>query len=175
MCMQRVLQRPLQVFVTLKQVNIGACFCFGCSNLYTCSDLLCHSSGFGLYFDGTWPTGRWLNNLFIRFSSQRCKVLLLTVIPSSKTFWPFLLERHLLTCNQIIWGKGQMGLLPPWLVIAYKGVFEIIFDWETKQLFRNWSLMGGGQLQDVVPMRELTVVVIYLSIWIHVVQSFVHY
>ena len=39
------------------------------------------------------------------------------------------------------------------------GVFETVFDWETKRLFEKWSLTEGGRLREVVAMRELTVMV----------------
>ena len=41
-------------------------------------------------------------------------------------------------------------------MVAYEKVFETVFDWETKRLFTNWSLMGSGHLQEVA-RRELTV------------------
>ena len=42
-------------------------------------------------------------------------------------------------------------------MVAYKRVFETVFDWETKRLFAKWSLTGGGRLRGVVARRELTV------------------
>ena len=42
-------------------------------------------------------------------------------------------------------------------MVAYKRVFETVFDWETKRLFTKWSLTGGGRLREVVARRELTV------------------
>ena len=44
-------------------------------------------------------------------------------------------------------------------VVAYERVFETVFHWEAKRLFKKWSLTGtrGGCLQVVIVMRECTV------------------
>ena len=43
------------------------------------------------------------------------------------------------------------------VVALYERVFETVFDWDTKRWFVKWSHAGGGRLQEVVAMRELTV------------------
>ena len=42
-------------------------------------------------------------------------------------------------------------------MVDYERVSETVFDWETKRLFIEWSLTGGGHLREVVARRELTV------------------
>ena len=39
-------------------------------------------------------------------------------------------------------------------MVAYKRVFEKVFDWETKLLLWKWSLTGGGRLQEVVAYKK---------------------
>ena len=38
-------------------------------------------------------------------------------------------------------------------MVTYKRVFETVFDWQTKQLFKKLLLMGGASLWEVVAMR----------------------
>ena len=40
------------------------------------------------------------------------------------------------------------------MVVAYERVFETVFDWETKQLFKKWFLTGGGRLREVVAIEN---------------------
>ena len=32
------------------------------------------------------------------------------------------------------------------MVVAYKRIFEIVFDWKAKRLFTKWLLARGGHL-----------------------------
>ena len=43
------------------------------------------------------------------------------------------------------------------MVVAYERALETAFNQETKELFTKWLLTGGGRLQEVVAIRELTV------------------
>ena len=45
-----------------------------------------------------------------------------------------------------------------WLIRCPLNTGFTVFDWEAKQLFRKWSLMGGGLLCEVA-MWELTYVI----------------
>ena len=51
-------------------------------------------------------------------------------------------------------------------MVAYKRIFETVFDLETKWLFTKWSLTGGDPLREAVAGRELTVVY-YLDELVH--------
>lgn len=47
--------------------------------------------------------------------------------------------------------KSGRGCLTNWskTVVAYQRVFETVFDSETKQLFKKWSLTGSGHHERV--------------------------
>ena len=40
------------------------------------------------------------------------------------------------------------------MVVAYKKVFETVFHWQTKRLFKKWLLTGGGRLREVVALES---------------------